>query len=107
MGEREERVNIFEDCPELFRSAVSIYIKKANRVCQRYQIAGECYESCPLYGKNCGLTRNAADNEINEVIEILENFDEATDKPTVCRCGYIYGNDVDYKFCPYCGAEKP
>lgn len=103
--EMKEPVNIFEDCPELFRAAAAIFLKKTNEICNKYSNAGECFEACPLYGKNCGLTRHATEQEINEILRILDEFEEKP--PVACKCGYIFSNDNDYKFCPICGAEKP
>lgn len=100
-------LSIFEDCPELFRSAVSVYIKMINTICKKYEATGECYDGCPLYGKCCGITQNATDQEINEVLNIIYNFDEEKEYISTCSCGYIFNSDDDYKFCPYCGAEKP
>lgn len=101
--EMKEPINIFEDCPELFRTAAAIFIKRINAICHKYSQRDECYTNCPLYGHNCGLTRNGADEEIKNILRILDEFEE---KPLPeCKCGYIFLDD-DYKFCPNCGAEK-
>ncbi len=102
--EMKEPVNIFEDCPELFRAAATIFIKKINAICSKYSVHDECYTNCPLYGDNCGLTRHGTYEEIREILRILDEFEE--EPQPVCKCGYAFNND-DYKFCPRCGAEKP
>lgn len=101
--EIKEPVNIFEDCPELFRAAAAIFIKKINAICNKYSVHDECYTNCPLYGHNCGITRHGTYEEIKEILRILDEFEE--EPQPVCKCGYAFNDD--YKFCPHCGAEKP
>ena len=106
MSIEKEANDILEDCPELFRAAVTVYIKKIKAICDKHEVAGECYDRCPLYGKVCGLTRSGTEVEINEVIDIVENYDIDEDCFEVCKCGYIFDNDSGYKYCPYCGGKR-
>lgn len=101
-----KNIEVLKDCPELFSAAVSMFLRKIRAVCDRYEIAGECYTKCPLYGKSCGLTKHAADEEISAVLEIIEEFEEKQPELNKCDCGYIFNNDTEYNFCPFCGAEK-
>ena len=82
---KEERLD-----PEVFKTAVTSFLRKIHTLCNKHEVAGECYTSCPLYGKSCGITRHATEEA----------------KVNRCSCGYIFNNDTEYRFCPFCGASK-
>lgn len=33
-------------------------------------------------------------------------YEDEEAKVNRCSCGYIFNNDTEYRFCPFCGASK-
>jgi rubrerythrin len=98
---KEERLD-----PEVFKTAVTSFLRKIHTLCNKHEVAGECYTSCPLYGKSCGITRHATEEEIDDILNIISKYEDEEAKVNRCSCGYIFNNDTEYRFCPFCGASK-
>ena len=40
---KEERLD-----PKVFKTAVTLFLRKIHALCNKYEVAGECYTACPL-----------------------------------------------------------
>ena len=78
---KEERLD-----PKVFKTAVTLFLRKINALCNKYEVAGECYTACPLYGKSCGITRHATEEEIDDILNIISKYEDEEEKVNRCSC---------------------
>lgn len=81
------------------------YIKKAQKICDKFEVLeGNC-TICPLGKFACGLPRELA--EAKEVVELVEQFNFADVPPqtTCAKCGEELPTKPKPKYCPNCGVK--
>ena len=81
------------------------YIKKAQKICDKYEVLEDNCKICPLGNFACGMPKKPI--YVNEVVELVEQFDFNSIPPqTTCiKCGKALPTEPKPKFCPNCGTR--
>lgn len=81
------------------------YIKKAQKICDKYEVLEDNCKICPLGNFACGLPKEP--DRAKEVVELVEKFDfsDAPSQTTCAKCGKDLPLKPKPKYCPNCGAK--
>ena len=81
------------------------YVKKAQKICDKYESLEDNCKICPLGNFACGLPREL--DKAKEVVELVEkfNFNDVPAQTTCAKCGNDLPTTPKPKFCPNCGAK--